>query len=177
MGIKKTVLAVVAILVMMTATCFAQITKEDLNIGGIYIGQPLEEVVAKYGDSVRKEPHAPKGYDLIFMIDGSEIRVFPIQGQVVSFSLNDNSKLNTSAGISIGMSLDDIKNAYGNPDKVTSDMYVNRVSYFTPNVYSNDANSAWEYYKDVLTFNLSNGRIKFITFDREYKYKKEFIMP
>lgn len=120
MGIKKTVLAVVAMLVMMTATCFAQITFDDLKIGGVYVGQPMEEVLEKYGEPVEITVFAPKG-DLYHFKDenGSEIKVArlsPSANYVISISLTGSSRIFTSAGIGLGSKVDDIISVYGTPD-------------------------------------------------------------
>ena len=50
MRIKKFgVAAVLAIAILAsTGTCFA-LKKSDMNIGGIYFGQPIEKVIAKMG--------------------------------------------------------------------------------------------------------------------------------
>lgn len=173
MGIKKTVLAVVAMLVMMTATCFAQITEEDLNIGGIYYGQPMEEVVAKYGEPVRKEPRAPKGYDPVFIVNGSEMVIRFFEEKVVFAS----GKLKTPAGIMAGASVNDIISIYGKPDSFDEiDKGLLHIEYYTPKIYPVTANSNWEYYNGFLRFIIYSGVTDKICMGREYK-TKEILMP
>jgi hypothetical protein len=41
-------------MMLVTATCFAQISVSELNIGGAYIGQPVSEVFDRFGESARK---------------------------------------------------------------------------------------------------------------------------
>lgn len=55
MRIKKFGVAVVLAIAILasTGTCFA-LKKSDMNIGGIYFGQPIEKVIAKMGNPVDK---------------------------------------------------------------------------------------------------------------------------
>ena len=50
MNIRKLFMsAIVTVMMLATATCFAQISKSDLNIGGIYYGQPWSDFIAEHG--------------------------------------------------------------------------------------------------------------------------------
>ena len=47
MNIKNLFMSVMVLAMTLgTADCFAQVSKSDLNIGGIYYGQPWSEVIA-----------------------------------------------------------------------------------------------------------------------------------
>ena len=50
---KFLVAMLMSMMVMVCGVCSAQITEADLNIGGIYYGQSINEIVEKYGDPVR----------------------------------------------------------------------------------------------------------------------------
>ena len=58
MNIKKLFMsAMVLAMTLETAACFAQISKSDLNIGGIYYGQPLSELVRMLGQPEWRKPN------------------------------------------------------------------------------------------------------------------------
>ena len=55
MNIRKLGMTVVTMLaITATGTCFA-VSKEDFVIGNIRLGQPITEVIAKYGQPVQQE--------------------------------------------------------------------------------------------------------------------------
>ena len=119
MKLKKAILTgVTAAMMLATATCFAQIYKDDLNIGGIYYGQPLSEVVKRYGQPVRQSK-----YLVIFKYGKADIYINPSEdGRAVNITVvgSPNDALKTKAGIIVGSStLSDLKNAYGEPDELT----------------------------------------------------------
>ena len=118
MKLKKAILTgVTAAMMLATATCFAQIYKDDLNIGGIYYKQPWSEVINRFGQPIKKEEVPPKGYMYTFQNGNSTFKVKPYGTQsVLSVSVDKDGILKTKAGIGIGSSLSDIKAAYGEPD-------------------------------------------------------------
>ena len=129
MKIKKFgVAALLAIAVSaFTGTCFA-IEESDLNIGGIYLGQPIKEVVAKMGKPVSKEKLkdidfgyttklANKRYEYGFVKNGAKFTVIAdknVKGVIVNKTA-EAAGLATKAGISLGASGDDVLKAYGTP--------------------------------------------------------------
>ena len=129
MKIKKFgVAALLAIAVSaFTGTCFA-IEESDLNIGGIYLGQPIKEVVAKMGKPVSKEKLkdidfgyttklANKRYEYGFVKNGAKFSVIAdknVKGVTVNKTA-EAAGLATKAGITLGSSDEDVLKAYGKP--------------------------------------------------------------
>ena len=103
-----------SVMVMVCGICSAQITEKDLNIGGIYIGQSMDEIVEKYGDSIRRESIPPLTKAFVF-VPSLETKKF------CGFYINNDSKLTLPSGIGLHMPMDLIFRAYGEPDnyKVT----------------------------------------------------------
>ena len=55
MNIRKLFMsAIVTAMMLVTTTCFAQISVSELNIGGVYIGQPVSEVIDRFGEPSSK---------------------------------------------------------------------------------------------------------------------------
>ena len=74
MNIKKLFMsAMVLTMILGTTNCFAQISKSDLNIGGIYYGQPLSELVRMLGQPEWRKPNFIK-----FKYGSSNIFITPI---------------------------------------------------------------------------------------------------
>ena len=119
MNIKKLFLsAMVLAVILETAACFAQISKSDLNIGGIYYGQPLSELVRMLGQPEWRKPNFIK-----FKYGSSNIFITPSDTQdtvIQAIFSNGRHDLKTKAGIGYGSTLADIKAAYGEPDYVSS---------------------------------------------------------
>ena len=113
--ILTTVLMVM--MVMVCGICSAQIAEADLNIGGVYIGQSMDEIVAKYGEPVRTVSTPPVGKAYVFIVDGSEIAVAPnIKKKVIGISISENSNLTLLSGIGLYAPIDSIIKTYGEPD-------------------------------------------------------------
>ena len=129
MRIKKFGVAAVLVIAILasTGTCFA-LKKSDMNIGGIYFGQPIEKVIVKMGEPVAKRvlkydrfgwvKHAVQRYEYDFVKNGAKFTV--IADETVKAVLVDkNAKaadLSTNAGIALGSSIEDVLKAYGKPD-------------------------------------------------------------
>ena len=127
MNIRKLITsAVITVMTLATATCFAQISKSDLNIGGMYYGQPIQEVINRFGQPIRKEPRPPVGQFFVFQDGDSTFRVRPLRNNIVGeVIINKDSRFATKGGIRIGSSLSDIINTYGQPDFTTNnDTYI-----------------------------------------------------
>ena len=121
MNIKKLIAsAVTALALMTTATCFAQISKSDMNIGGIYYKESLADVTAVYGQPIGKEKTPPAGYAYVFRYGNSTFTVSPWgeNGYVCGVKVKDNCQLSTKAGIHIGSTQAEIQAAYGTPDEI-----------------------------------------------------------
>ena len=117
MNIKKLAASVVtALAVMATATCFAEISKSELNINGVYCGQPWSEVISKFGQPIKKQPSPPAGYRYTFRTGNSVFWVKPADNGTVAGAGIESGDISTKAGIRIGSSLSDVKSVYGIPD-------------------------------------------------------------
>ena len=108
--------ALLTISLAATGICFA-FDQSDMNIGGIYLGQPMADVIAMYGQPIAKEPSAPKGLSLIFVKNGGKFRVGDVDtvDSVTVWADSAAAGLATKAGIKLGSTVDDIFNAYGTP--------------------------------------------------------------
>ena len=110
--------ALLTISLATTGTCFA-FDQSDMNIGGIYLGQPMADVIAMYGQPIAKEPLPPKGINFIFVKNGGKFRVGDVDtvNRVTVRADSAAAGLATKAGIKLGSSVDDIFNAYGTPSE------------------------------------------------------------
>lgn len=153
---KFLVAMLMSMMVMVCGVCSAQITEADLNIGGIYYGQSINEIVEKYGDPVRKVVTPPAGHRFVFLVDDSEVelRIDSKNGQIFEALITGDSLLKTKAGIYLKDSVDDMLNIYGAPDLVIN---VNKDEYFVY-YYTKEKN------KD-LKFFVSKGLISTISFE------------
>ena len=160
MNSKKAVMTVITMLVIMaTGTCFA-VSKEDFVIGNIRLGQPLTEVIAKYGQPVDQEQSneysrhyfVKEGNATWFLVDTAPAGDKP----VLSVALNADITVATKAGIKPGSTGAELKKAYGEPDECL-DINNNRISmddknYQDPCIVSYEADG-WS-----LQFALSGGK-------------------
>ena len=94
-----------------------QITKEDLNIDGIYMDQSMSEVFAKYGKPDRVEHAIPVGKICVYNINGGELRVSASsaeeKGTVEGVTIIGNTGLATKTGIKVGSNAEEVIKAYG----------------------------------------------------------------
>ena len=131
MNIKKLVMTVITMLaITTTGTCFA-ISKADFVIGNIYLGQPLNEVIAKYGQPVHQDQS--NEYPRYYFIKEGKSKWFLVDTMptgdksVLSVALNGDIKLATKAGIRMGSTGAELKKAYGEPNECL-DARNNRIS-------------------------------------------------
>ena len=122
MNVKKLCFVIMTVLVMITTTCFAQVTVKDLNIGGIYIGQPIDEFIQSYGNPKSRMDTPPKGFDFVYSFDGSKLFVrpdnFALENALVSRIIVEgliNSNLVMSSGIKLDSTIEDVLKVYGEP--------------------------------------------------------------
>jgi hypothetical protein len=135
MNIRKSFIsAIVTAIMLVTATCFAQIPVSELNIGGVYIGQPVSEVLKRFGEPAEKGP-SNTGEAYFWYVSGSKKYKLIVQssgdrsGHVVVASAGIGSDLLTKAGIGAGASLASIKAIYGEPDEISPHKFMKRVKY------------------------------------------------
>ena len=108
---QKLCLTLTLALLLFTSTCFAKITKDDLCIGGISFGQPISEVIAKYG-----EPEKVSGRwgSFSYIFSGIKGSIEVSGGDTVTWArVRGNSRYATKKGIRIGSTSDEVESAYG----------------------------------------------------------------
>lgn len=129
MDIKKSVLSVItALAIMVTATCFARISTDDLIIGGLYPGQPWSEVISIYG-----QPNMRQGTnEYIFWVNKGKI-LLRIENEHVVFINVLNGTTPTTRGISRGVSKQEIINIYGQPDDIVITGQLENLDYYADN--------------------------------------------
>ena len=170
MKLKKVALFFVfSVFMFVSSVCFASITNADLEIGGIYYGQSMNEIVNKYGDSIRTIVTPPVGKEFVFLVNDSEATIRPEDGKVIKVTISGNSKLDTLKGIKIGSTFKETIALYGEPTFITNHSGTYCVAYLTPEIIIN--NSDVVYYHGVLRFYISDDTVTNICFYREYKYK------
>ena len=126
MNIRKLFMsAIVTVMMLATATCFAQISVSELNIGGVYIGQPVSEVFDRFGEPSEVMSFRERE-SYFWLVSGSKYTYRLIvqsssdrSGYVVVASSGDGSDLRTKAGIGSGASLASVKAIYGEPDEIS----------------------------------------------------------
>ena len=157
MNIRKLFMsAIVAVMTLASATCFAMIPLSELIIGGVYIGMPLSEVISRFGQPIKKEQVPPKGYNYTFQNGNSTFTVKPAGDNTLEYMEVRNGDMLTKAGIGIGSSFAEVKAAYGEPDSM-HDSHV---------LYSAGLREG-RYGECVLEFFLDspNGRVKDMAFE------------
>lgn len=139
MNIRKLIMTVtVAVMTLATTTGFAKIAYDDLNLGGIYLGQPMSEIITKFGQPKFKArtPDFPNGYYGSFNCGNFKLYISTTDsdnGVVFELTANNDCQFVTKAGIGIGSSLASVKAAYGEPDLVnekTDIVYLAQYTYF-----------------------------------------------
>ena len=165
MNIKKLFMsAMVLAMTLGTANCFAQISKSDLNIGGIYYGQPLSEVVRMLGQPEWRKPNFIK-----FSYGSVNIFITPSESQTAVSAASvtgGNPNLKTNAGIGTGATLDDLKAAYGEPDEMSS----------AGATYVTDLSDGYQYMLNFSIGDYTNNKVFHMFFRRREK-KEAYIKP
>ena len=134
---------VVMVAVMASVSCYAKITEADLNIGGIYYGQPAADVIKKLGQPVRRQVTPPAGSAPVFKYGNAEILVKynDYHPAVWGAYVLSGDGVYTAAGIGIGSSYDAVIKAYGSADYDSvlthSNLKQYFVSYKIPNIKPN----------------------------------------
>ena len=119
MNLKKLfVLSLATVFITVSVPCFAQLPKEDMVVGGLYIGQKFSEVMEMYGrpSGIMKETEDPGRVFSFTEENGTEFNVHIIDDRVAGVELFGKNSLSTKAGIRIGSTVKNVKRAYGNPD-------------------------------------------------------------
>ena len=94
-----------------------EIKREDMNFGKIYYGQPLTEVIAIFGQPVKKKPMAPVGVSYLFIKNNAKIWIGSSAqietARVNGITIEGNAGLITKAGIRYGSTAEDVIKVYG----------------------------------------------------------------
>ena len=115
---QKLCLTLTLALLLFTSTCFAKITKDDFCIGGVYIAQPMSEVIAKYGEpEVKKNDEGDPRY-YVFSSPKGKILVGSYD-KVTWAQVEKGSRIATKAGIKLGVTSDKVESVYGTARHVT----------------------------------------------------------
>ena len=109
---QKLCLTLTLALLLFTSTCFAKITTGDLCIGGISFGQPISEVIAKYGEPEEKKSEYGTTLYYIFSSPKGKILVHAYE-KVYGIHVKEGSRIATKAGIKLGATSDKVESVYG----------------------------------------------------------------
>ena len=94
---------------------------EDMNIGGIYLQQPISETFAKLGNPIESMPGLPRGVSYLFSKNSPEIWISATDsdasGKVRFIGIIGKSSFATKSGIKYGSSINEIKKIYGTPER------------------------------------------------------------
>ena len=153
MCLKKLLVSSLAILSLtITVPCFAQMTQEDMVIGGLYIGQRYSEVMEIYGrpSGIMRETDDP-GRIFSFIDNGTEFNVRIINDRVAGVEVFGKNTLSTKAGIRIGSTVNKVKKTYGEPDEERGTGN-SCIMYYK---YDAGDNHTW-----ILTIEVSGGKVR-----------------
>ena len=155
------IISVFVFLLFFVVSANAQVTKEDFNASGIYIDQPVSEVVAIYGFPREIEPAAGKGY---FYKYGQYDTIFNVHSYdrnlVSGFVSEGNNGSVTKSGIRYGSSLENVLNIYGKPN---IGKYDHNGNYVIEYEYYNNKFNVW-----VLRFKFKNNWVIGFSFNSYY---------
>lgn len=101
----------IAIMTLVATTCFADIPKSDLNIGGINPGQSMDYVVQVYGkpgEIEKADPFQIYNYNYLFVVIGREDNGL----KVFSVAIYEKG-LKTPKGFTVGMPFEKVVKEYG----------------------------------------------------------------
>lgn len=155
--------AVMLLALAMSETGFAQISKSEINIGGIYGGCTLSEIINRFGQPVNKTDRAPKGYIYTFRSGNSVFSVDIIgTGPIEGMKVRQGRDLLTKAGVGIGSSLADIKAVYGEPDRMANYYNCPSIEYFT------EIEESREFFLLTFYFDGSSGTVTSFGFTQSY---------
>ena len=123
MNIRNLIMsAIVTAMTLVTATCFAQISTDDLLIGGLYPGQPWSEVVDMYGQPSWTQVQPTKEMAYIYdSIKGGQVLLQKENERVTFIAITSNKLMSTVRGICLGATKAEVLNSYGMPDKEIDD--------------------------------------------------------
>ena len=102
--------------------------------GGGYIGQPISEVIAKYGEPEEKKSEYGTTLYYIFSSPKGKILVNAYE-KVNGVEVKEGSRISTKAGIKLGATSDKVESVYGAAKHVLFKNYENRKGGRVPALY------------------------------------------
>ena len=121
---KKKFLAALLGAMMMTGTiCFATVSHNQIELGGIKYGATISEVEKILGTPNRLETKY-KHYGEKIEYHYGDLKIEFINGKVVEIEMEEYGNLKTAAGIGIGSTIADVERAYGKADSIHKDKYI-----------------------------------------------------
>ncbi len=112
--LKKAIVSMVVcgcIFALGNGEAFAEIAKDELNLGGVYLMAHKTDITSIYGKPTREENG---GFTLYY---GDSVTIGFSEGQVTSVTVTANNGWKTSAGLAVGMEADEAIAIYGDPDQ------------------------------------------------------------
>ncbi len=137
-------------MLIISTTTYAKVSSTDFAAGGIYIGQPVSEVVSIYGMPISVRPAAGKGEIYSYGQYGTVFDIRTVGRETVEGVISrGNNGIATKAGIRYGSHINQIRAAYGMPDFQRYDKYSG--NYVMEYNYNPSKNYSW-----VLHFDIKN---------------------
>ena len=119
-------LAVGVALTMSTTICAAAVPSSALVAGGIEYGASSDYVQQVYGTptEVETKHHSLWNGEVTEYEYGDSFELKFVDGYVRHIEISRHNGIKTVAGIEVGSTLDAVKVAYGEPDKIRGDKYI-----------------------------------------------------
>ena len=136
----------------------AEVAEELIALGNVYPGQPFSEVVKMYGQPYESQPYT-FGKMYHFFNNGTVPSFRVAATDIVNYvDTRGSDKFSTPNGIKIGSTIEELRKAYGSPDKEQQFKGVS-YSYYqlgsNPNPYNNLG-------PKCITFHIVDGKVKLI---------------
>lgn len=171
--LKKT-LGLALLLVSLSATVFAAISKDSMHIGGLKPGMSMKQVAAMYGQPVFEHTQFKAEGD-VYHIGGGLIKGWELQkgsGIFSSFYLNGSykpvpgvDKVLATGNVHIGMPISEVVSRLGSPDKTFSFQNGRHQQYRYESIEDVD----WTWNKKVtMYFEFTDGRLMDIGLNHFY---------
>ncbi len=122
---KKELMALIAgAMLLLGSTCFATVSDDQLVLGGIQYGASISDVESAYGTPGNSEREYESYGEKVEYEYGNSLEIEFINGAVTKIKADDYCNAATAAGISIGMDVSALKEAYGEPDYIHEEDYI-----------------------------------------------------
>ncbi len=120
-------LAAGAVLTMGTTICAASVAPAALVAGGIEYGASADYVQQVYGapSEIETKHHHELFSGAVTKYEyGDSFEVTFVDGLARHIEISRHNGIKTAAGIEVGSTLEEVKAAYGEPDKIHGDKYI-----------------------------------------------------